>query len=128
MEENTMKFQQIENLHSTLSEFTEKEMPLRLAYKFSKILSSIEKDYEFYISEMRKIISKYSEKDDQGNPIQEEGNIKIQKDYLSMADKSIQELYNMEFNLPDIKFSLSELEDLSIKPSSLQVLLPFIEE
>ena len=123
-----MKFKQIEILHSTLSEFTEKEMPLRLAYKFSKILSSIEKDYEFYISEMRKIISKYSEKDDQGNPIQEEGNIKIQKDYLSMADKSIQELYNMEFNLPDVKFSLSELEDLSIKPSSLQVLLPFIVE
>ena len=123
-----MKFKQIETLYSTLSEFTEKEMPLRLAYKFSKILSSIEKDYEFYISEMRKIISKYSEKDDQGNPIQEEGNIKIQKDYVSMADKSVQELYNMEFNLPDIKISLSELEDLSIKPSSLQVLIPFIEE
>ena len=123
-----MKFKQIETLYSTLSEFTEKEMPLRLAYKFSKILSSIEKDYEFYISEMRKIISKYSEKDDQGNPIQEEGNIKIQKDYVSMADKSVQELYNMEFNLPDIKISLSELEDLSIKPSSLQILIPFIEE
>jgi hypothetical protein len=128
MEENTMKFKQIEILHSTLSEFTEKEMPLRLAYKFSKILSSIEKDYEFYISEMRKIIMKYSEKDEQGNPIQDNENIKIQKDYASIANESVQELYNMEFNLPDIKFSLSELEDLSIKPSSLQVLLPFIEE
>jgi hypothetical protein len=123
-----MKFNQIETLISTLSTFSEQEMPLRLAYKISQVLTSVQQDYEFYLAEMRKIIKNYSEKDELGNPIREGDNIKINQAYLSIAEKKIQELYEMEFNLPNIKFSLSELEILSIKPSSLQVLLPLIEE
>jgi hypothetical protein len=122
-----MKFENIESLYATLASFKDKEMPIRLSYKFTLILDKIEREYNFFSKEMRKIINKYGMKDEHDNLIQEDGNIKINPDSFSLAEKSIQELYETEFKTPDVTFTLKELETINIKPSDLQSLLPFIE-
>lgn len=123
-----MKLGNIETLYNTLSSLKEKEMPIRLSYKFTLLLDKIDCDYNFFISEMRKIINKYGLKDDQGELVQENGNIKINPDSLGLAEKALQELHETEITLPDITFTLNELESLNIKPADLRALLPFIKE
>ena len=123
-----MKLGNIETLYNTLSSLKEKEMPIRLSYKFTLLLDKIDCDYNFFISEMRKIINKYGLKDDQGELVQENGNIKINPDSLSLAEKALQDLHETEIKLPDVTLTLDELESLNIKPTDLRALLPFIKE
>ena len=123
-----MKLGNIETLYNTLSSLKEKEMPIRLSYKFTLLLDKIDCDYNFFISEMRKIINKYGLKDDKGELVQENGNIKINPDSLSLAEKALQDLHETEIKLPDVTLTLDELETLNIKPADLRALLPFIKE
>ena len=123
-----MKLGNIESLYNTLSSLKEKEMPIRLSYKFTLLLDKIDCDYNFFISEMRKIINKYGLKDDQGELVQENGNIKINPDSFALAEKALEELHETEIKLPDVTLTLDELESLNIKPADLRALLPFIKE
>lgn len=123
-----MKLGNIETLYNTLSSLKEKEMPIRLSYKFTLLLDKIDCDYNFFISEMRKIINKYGLKDEHGELIQENGNIKINPDSLSLAEKALEDLHETEIKLPDVTLTLNELESLNIKPADLRALLPFIKE
>jgi hypothetical protein len=123
-----MKLGNIETLYNTLSSLKEKEMPIRLSYKFTLLLDKIDCDYNFFISEMRKIVNKYGLKDDQGKLVQENGSIKINPDSLSLAEKALQDLHETEVKLPDVTLTLDELETLNIKPADLRALLPFIKE
>ena len=123
-----MKLGNIETLYNTLSSLKEKEMPIRLSYKFTLLLDKIDCDYNFFISEMRKIINKYGLKDENGELIQENGNIKINPDSFALAEKALEDLHETEIKLPDVTLTLDELESLNIKPADLRALLPFIKE
>lgn len=124
-----MTLHQTEQLFTTLSSLAKTSMPIRLAYKITKLLNQIEKDYNFYIEETKKIIIKYAERDEQGQLIStENGSITLQKNLISEAEKELLELSEIEVDLPSISFTLDELETLNITPSDLQSLLPFIEE
>ena len=123
-----MKFVSIENLYTILKTFQEKEMPIKLSYKFSKIFDSIESDYQFFFSQLKKILDKYAEKDEEGKFVQNGDHIPLKKETLELAEKALNDLYETEITLPKIIFTLDELEELNIKPFELKALLPFIEE
>lgn len=124
-----MKLIEVTNLQKILPSFLEKEMPIRLSYKITKLSVAIQTENEFFITKLREIVNKYAEKDEQGNPIQQEnGNILIQKDFIDLANKEVDALNNLEVTLPDISFTLDELDTLDVKPSDLMALLPFIKE
>jgi hypothetical protein len=124
-----MKLQTIETLQSSLTQLKSQEMPLRLSYKFSKLLSKIEKDSEFFTEKTREVILKYAEKDENGDLVQtEDGNIRIQTGKIEEANKAMMELNDIEVEDVNITFTLDELESLSIAPEVLQPLLPLIVE
>ena len=123
-----MKLGHIGTLYNTLMKLKDIEMPIRLSYKITLILDKIDCDYNFFISEMKKIIDKYGLKDEQGEFIQENGNIKVNPDFITLAEKTLLELQETEIKLPDVTLTLDELESLNIKPADLRALLPFIKE
>lgn len=124
-----MKLQTIETLQSSLTQLKSQEMPLRLSYKFSKLLSKIEKDSEFFTEKTREVILKYAEKDENGDLVQtEDGNVRIQTGKIEEANKAMMELNDIEVEDINITFTLDELESLSIAPEVLQPLLPLIVE
>lgn len=123
-----MKLNKIEPLYTTLSSLNEKEMPFSLSYKFTKILDKIETDYQYFIKKMREIINKYAEKDENGELVIKDNNIQIKKDFITLAEKELEELNNIEVSLPEITFTLDELKTLNIKPADLRALLPFIKD
>jgi hypothetical protein len=124
-----MKLHTIQKLQLTLSSLKATPMPLRLSYKFTKLLEKIEKDSEFFAEKAREIVFKYAEKNEEGNFIQtEDGNVYIRPDKVEEANNAIMELNNIEVEDVNITFTLDELESLSIAPEILQPLLSLIKE
>jgi hypothetical protein len=123
-----MKLGNIEKLYTVLKDFQEIDMPVKIAYKFSMLLNASETNYNFFIEKMRTILNKYAEKDENGQIINNEGTIPIQPNFLESAEKEVKDLHDIEIDMPNIKFTLEELESVSFKPSALRALVDFIEE
>lgn len=125
-----MKINQIESLYEALKEWMDKEISFSLAYKMMVISSAIDKEYQFYITKMRSIIQKYALKDEQGELVVENNQIKVDPNYISAAEKELEELGEIEVTLPDIKITYQELEstDLKISPAQLYALTPILSE
>ena len=90
-----MKIGQISFLYNTLDNLKNENFPLKVAYKMALIFDKIDCEYNFYAQEMRKIIEKYGQRDDRGEFVQEKGNIKINPDYFSLAQKALEELQEL---------------------------------
>ena len=123
-----MKLSEIEKLYTTLKQLNEREMPIKISYKFSKIFSQISTDFEFYSKKIQGILSKYGEKDEKGNFVIKDGMVPFQKDYADLAMKELDELNSIDITLPDYQFSLEELEPLSLTPAQVSSLTNFIKE
>lgn len=123
-----MKLSQVESLKSTLSIISQKELSFRLAYKISKLTERLEKDSEFFNEKFQSLIQKYALRDENGEIIVEDGNVKIIPDQILEAEKALGELNDVETEECNIFFTLDEFEGLEIKPSELTGLLPFIKE
>lgn len=123
-----MKLSEIEKLYTTLKQLNEKEMPIKISYKFSKIFSQISTDFEFYSKKIQEILSKYGEKDEKGNFVVKDGMVPFQKDYVDLAMKELDELNSIDITLPEYQFSLEELEPLSLTPAQVSSLTNFIKE
>ena len=123
-----MKLSEIEKLYTTLKQLNEREMPIKISYKFSKIFSQISTDFEFYSKKIQEILSKYGEKDEKGNFVIKDGMVPFQKDYVDLAMKELDELNSIDITLPEYQFSLEELESLSLTPAQVSSLTNFIKE
>lgn len=116
--------------HGFYKTIGEKKMPLKVAYKLNTVETEIEKKLAFYEATMKDIISKYAEKDADGNPVVlEDGNsIKIKQESIPQCQTEINELSDLEVEISDIKFTLNELEGIELKLQEIKNLMPFIKE
>lgn len=125
-----LKMQQVIEFHTLYSTIKEQEMSVKLAYRLNQIEEICEKKANFYEIKMRDIITRYSEKDKDGNPVFLEDNksVKINPEFIGECTEKIQELAELEIELPDISFTLENLEALKLSVSEVKALMPFIKE
>jgi hypothetical protein len=125
-----LKMQQVIEFHTVYSKIKEQEMPVKLAYRLNQIEEICEKKANFYEITMRDIIARYSEKDNEGNPVFLEGNnsVKIKPEFINECTEKIQELSELEVELPDISFTLDSLEALKLSALEVKALMHFIKE
>lgn len=70
----------------------------------------------------------YAELDDKGEIIySEDGGMKIKKDKINECQNQIFQLKKMPVSIPDVFFSLEELQDLNLTMEELATFLPFIK-
>ena len=126
----TLKMLQVLNLTPVFSGLKDKKLPIKTLYKLSKLMEAVEKEKQFYTEALNKVIQEYSEKDDQGNPVITEQNdgIILRQDCLDIAQEKFKELWDIDCNLPDITFSLDELESADVTLEIFNLLMPFIKE
>ena len=117
-------------IQQLLNKIKNEEVSLKTAYKFNKIINSIEKELSFYYNKLNEIIEKYSEKDDNGKPLlsEDKTSIQIEKDKLNECQLEMKELSEVDFNIEDIYFSLDELEKIKLTILETRVLMPFLKE
>lgn len=120
--------EKLKDLSTIIDKIKEKTFDINTQYKFIKISKAI-KEEEDYVNEQQFLILKqYAERDDTGKFVtREDGGFKIRKECVQECGLKIIEMNNRQFSLPDIYFSLEELEPLGLTFGELQLLDPFIK-
>ena len=116
------------NASTTFCQYKQVQISPHLAYKIMKFCKSVSTEEEFYNQKRHEIIDKYAVKDENGRTIvSEEGRVSFAEDKIDIANKELKELNEVEVEAPDIKFSLSELEELKLSISDMFALDAFVE-
>lgn len=125
-EKNKMniKTQEIFALYELLNgnaEINQNKMAVSTAYKLIRNKKKLETEY-YNIIEMRdSIVRSYGEPD-------EEGKVTIPKDKIEEANKKLYDLQMIEYDIDLQPINLSELENLEVSLSTIEILDPIIEE
>jgi hypothetical protein len=107
----------------------DQSLPLKTPYKLSKLARRLETEQAFYQDKLRKILSQYAEKDENGEiKFDENGNATFAPEVIRKCEKEIVELQNFKIEDIEITFTLDELEALQITPLELNCLFPLITE
>lgn len=120
--------EKLKDLSVIIDKIKEKTFDINTQYKFIKISKAI-KEEEDYVNEQQFLLLKqYAERDDTGKFVtREDGGFKIRKECIQECGLKIIEMNNRQFSLPDIYFSLEELEPLGLTFGELELLDPFIK-
>ena len=125
-----IKMAKVLNLNPMYQKVKAQVLPVKTAYKFSKLFSALNKEAHFYSEELNKLIMEYAEHDETGAPkmIDNGTGVQLQKEYVELVQEKCNELWNLEVDVPDVNFTLEELDKLELSLEEFDLLLPFITE
>lgn len=120
---------QLEGLYSIINQKLDKlSFSIQTQYKFLKLKKVAQEELQLYYNQLAGL-RQFVEVDEQGQPVvSEDGGIRIKEEDIENCTKLINEINQMEIQLPDIYFSLDELENLGLTLAELDKLSPFIKE
>ena len=100
------------DLEANEEAFSSQTMPLKGAYKLNKIFHEIADLTDASKQQFNNLIIKYSEKDEEGNPVVlEDGSIKIQPDKIDECNEKISNLMNEEIEIDNYDLDIEQLGD-----------------
>ena len=107
-----------------------KTLPIKTAYKLSRLFKVIDSEARFYTEQLNTIIEQYALRDENGDKVTtNEGNsIQIAPDYIDLTSKKINELLSLDVELPDLMFSLDELDSLGLTMEEVNAFFPLIQD
>ena len=125
-----MQLSKVVEFHNLYSTLKEKEMPVLVAYKLNQIEDVCEKNNKFFEEKTRDIINKYAEKDSDGKPLftEDQKSVRIQQDFIDTCVKELQDLSEIDVDVPDIKININDLNDIKITVAEMGALMPFIKD
>ncbi len=101
---------------------------MQLALKVIKFVKAAEIEADFYNKKYSEILRQYAEKDNEGNLVQTENGLKIQKGAVEKFTDAINNLNEVEVDKPNIEFTVDELNKCDLTGNGLYALYPFIKE
>ena len=125
MKININEVVQIGNL---CEKFSNRVVGARLAYKLAKLSKAISGDINFYQEKYIEYLEMFGEKDENGNFVSNKGNVKIISGLEQECKEKFNELNSIEVEIPDIKFSLDELEQLNMTMKDMLIFELFIDD
>lgn len=117
-----MKLSEILTFQDFVGTFTDRKLPIKIAYAFQKYEKQIEPSLEFYRNKIQEIVANYAEKDENGNPvlINEGRGISVKEEFREQCEKEITELYSLEVDVDPMNFTIEDLE----KVEGLELTIP----
>lgn len=117
------------NAADILNQFANTKVSSKLAYKIMKFCKGVANEEEFYNSKINEIINTYAEKDEDGQVIvNDDGVVRIMQDKIAEANAAMMELNMLEVDMPNVRFTLDELDGFELSATDMFVLDAFIEE
>jgi hypothetical protein len=94
------------------------------------ILHELTTHYSFYETNLKALIDQYGRRDENGNimPTSDGSGVLLIEDKIPEAVDRMNELANVEVELPDYKFSVDDFGAIELSPQEMLIILPFIEE
>lgn len=125
-----IKMAKVLNLNPIYQKIKAQVLPVKTAYKFSKLFSVLDKEARFYSEELNKLIIEYAERDETGAPkmIDNGVGVQLQKEYIELVQEKCNELWNLDVDVPDVNFTLEELDKLELSIEEFDLFFPFITE
>lgn len=110
------------NSIQALNNLSQQQLPITISYAISKNIDKIESELKIYNKERKKLIEKYSAKDEDGKTkFGENESVTIEVEYIEDWNREMIELLGMENEIHIHQISISKLEDsnFNIAPSEL---------
>lgn len=124
-----MKLYQIIALQDFFKVIGDQKLPIKTTYKLSKLARKVEEETSFYFSELNKILEEYAQKKDGQYIFLGDGSsIAIIKGKEEECSNRMSELQNLEIQIPDIYFTIEEIEKLDITLSQFDLIFPLIKD
>ena len=120
--------ERLKELSKIIDKIKEKTFDINTQYKFIKISKVIREEEELINEQQFLLLKQYAEKNEDGQFIvNKSGGFKIKEECVEECGLKIMEMNNRQITLPDIYFSLDELEPLGLTFGELELLEPFIK-
>ena len=114
-------------LMNVFSKISKLKFNINTQYKLLKIKKAIDEEVEIYKKQLE-ILEDYYLRDENGNPIRnKDGGYAIDELKIEDCNKIVNEINSIQIQVPDMYFSLEELEPLQLTFSELETLDPFIK-
>lgn len=106
----------------------DKSFSIKTQYKFLKLAKALDSELMIINEQKQRLIEKYVQTDENGEYIvNEDDGLVIKDDLVQEFQQKLSELDEMEIELPDLTFTLEELEDLKLSLQEIFYLEKFIE-
>lgn len=105
-------------------------LPIKTAYKLSRLQSAISTEIEFYQNKFREIVTEYCETDENGNFVSTENGqgFQLRPGTEAECNAAVNDLHSLEITLPDITFSIEEFEGMELSVQDMEGIMPFIAD
>ena len=97
------------------------------AFKIARLIRELNKEVELFNQERRNLIEKYCERDDNGEMVTEDGNIRLQEAYIDNYNNTLQVMLDSEIEINASPLKIEALEDITLTPQQALSLEPFFE-
>ena len=124
-----MKMYELLALPNFYASIHEKKMPVKTAYKLSKLAKRAEEETQFYQTQFQKIIDEYAMKEN-GQLVYSEDmtSIRIISGKEVECAQKIAELRELDVEIKDLTFSIDEFENLELTMAEMSALFPLISD
>lgn len=123
-----IKRNQLTHILNIIENNKDKQFNINTQYKMLLIKKKIKEDFDLIEEQYQLLLNLYGEKAEDGNFIKtKDGGIKIKESYQNECCEKIKEFNQLEVSIPDIYFTIEELEPLNLTFFELEVLEPFIK-
>lgn len=108
----------------------DQKIPIKTAYKLSRLAKSIETEIQFYQEKLREIIQKHAILDENGQPVftEENGGVKLIEGHETECYTEMQELQDLDVEIPDITFTLDEFANVELTLDEMNNFMSFIQD
>lgn len=117
-------------IRSALTPLVGMELDFKTSYKIAKLIKSLDDDAKFFEDQMRSILERFAEKDENGSLVYADENktsVKVTDEKKEECAKCLQELQAIEVEVPDVKFSIEELQGIKMTPFALSAITDILE-
>lgn len=125
-----LQMQQILGFPTFYSLVKGSKMPMKTAYKLSRLGAAIDIELNFYREKLHSIINEFGRLDENGNPIPTDDGqgVKLRPGTETQCFAAMKELQEIEVNLPDITFTIDEFDGVELTVEELNNALPFFAD
>lgn len=125
-----LKMQDILGFSACYESIKVQKLPMKVAYRLAQLAKAADNEMQFYRDKLQAIVMEYGEMDSNGQPVPTEDGegIKLKSGSEAACYKAMQELQEIEINMPDIFFTVEELDTIELSAIEISTLLPFIKE
>jgi hypothetical protein len=125
----TVKLEEIVNGAEALKTLANKSLKGKTAYRVSRLLRELEKEFSLFNDTRGELIKKYGEKDENGElKVNENSEYTIAPENIQAFYNEINEILGNEVEINGNKIPLAEIGELDFTPNEMIALEPFIEE